>query len=206
MKIQEGIYGIIPPMDFLIPDFRSQSMRQIEQITPEAIIPMETDDIEQNYTIVLRPEQKAIDAADKLIQQINEIDPGQYRYPLNQLHITLLGNLAIETGAEIIIQAIKHHVTKEALRFIFFGLGSNGQSSSISAYPIGIDIAQLRVSLRRAIGIHGDDYTTSLPAYEKVCWMNYMRYKKSQNKHCWIFYVHKKIPILVTSALTAYSS
>ncbi len=164
-------------MEFLIPDFRSQSMQQLEQLTPEQVVPFETDDIAPNYTIVLRPEEKAIAVTASLISHIHEIDPGHYMYPLDQLHMTLIGNLSIEAAPEVIIDAVKKYITKDALQFVLFGLGSNGQSSSISAYPHNLGLAQLRAVLRTAVGTHGDDFTSSLPAYEKVCWMNYMRYK-----------------------------
>ena len=179
-------------MNFIIPEFRSQSLLQLEQLTPEQIVPFVIDKIKENYTIVFRPEAKAIEAVQSLMSKIRAIDPHQYMYPVEQLHMTLIGNIPISIPVDTIKRAVKKYVIKDSVKFILFGLGSNGYCSSVSAYPNGFDVTQTRNSIRAAIGNRGDDFTSFIPAYEKVCWINYMRYKQTPKKELLDFLLSQK--------------
>lgn len=162
-------------MNFLIPDFREESIAQLHKLQPNDVRLFKTDEINWSYTIVLRLRDETINVIGKFIDSLKKIDSHQYYYPLNQLHMTLIGNLPIEIPQDKIISAIQKLITQE-MKFALFGVGSNQLCSSISAYPVGFDLSDLRTRMRDEVGHTGDDFSVILPAYEKVCWINYMRY------------------------------
>lgn len=158
-------------------EFRKQSLEQLGKLKPSGVVVFDQQSIPENYTIVAHLDDKTSNVVTSLQNGLGEIDREQYYYPVNQLHLTLLGNVKIATDPKLISRAVKT-VFKTPIEFILFGLGSNQYCASMSAYPYNFSITEHRKMLRDMIRDNGDDYSIHLPTYEKVGWINFMRYQQ----------------------------
>lgn len=156
--------------------FRLQSLDQLEKLRPENIITFDRTDIPINYTLVARPNDHILEVFKKLYFQLQDIEPNHYYYPYKDLHLTLIGNIPVDTDLENLIDAINVETSKTKFQFNLRGLGSNRYCSSVSCYPVDFSLHELRKNIRNRIHVHGDNYSTILESYEYVGWINYLRY------------------------------
>lgn len=159
----------------IIQEFRKQSLEQLEKLKPSDVVVFDNQPIQEKYTIVAHLDETTSNVAVFLQDKFRAIDGEQYYYPVKQLHLTLLGNINITTNHEFISRAVKV-AFKKPFEFILFGVAGNQYCASMSAYPHNFSFTNSRKILRDTIGYKGDDYGSILPAYEKVGWINFMRY------------------------------
>lgn len=156
--------------------FRKESLNQLKSLRPEQIRMFDNESIKENYTIVLRPDSESLKHISSLIEELREVSPEQYYYPLKNLHLTVIGNIPIEVDEHKLTQAVENALSGYELGFNLLGLGSNQFCSSISAYPHDFSIHELRDKIRLVADVKGDDYSSILDSYEYVGWINYLRY------------------------------
>lgn len=156
-------------------EFREQSLGQLKKLEPSDVVVFDSKPIPENYTIVAHLDNNTNNVVVSLQEKLKKIDSKQYYYPAEQLHLTLLGNINIATNPKLIAKAVRD-VFKSPIEFVLFGLGSNKYCASMSAYPHNFSVSDCRTTLRSAIGDKGEDYSVHLPAYEKVGWINFLRY------------------------------
>lgn len=149
---------------------------QLRLLRPESI-KLWNDHLDENYTInfVLdKPEWKK--NYEKLTHEFTKVEDGLYVYPFERLHMTLLGRINKEFDPEKISKVVK--INMKGKRFVFkVGyLANNNQGVSIISEP-EFDLAGLRNEIRGDLGIHGDDYTKYSNIYERLAWINFIRFK-----------------------------
>lgn len=145
----------------------------------------EADLLPLNYTLNCYPkDNKFIQKLQKTLGKLVETDPNQYWYPMEKYHMTILGLIKYteekhyEQKLISKIQATldENHI-RDDLDFYIAGMSSNNKAASVLCYPSGFDLFKLREDLRKALGIPGKDYTEYLNVYEKIAWINFIRYK-----------------------------
>ncbi len=156
--------------------FKIESLTQLHSLKPSEVKIFRDEPVPENFTIVVRPEDKILTAIEKEMSALKKIEPNQFYYPLSDLHLTLVGNIPTTIDQQKITIALESIIKHYQLEFKLEGLGSNKYCSSFSAYPIDFSLHKLREELRSRIGIHGDNYQNILPSYEYVGWINYLRY------------------------------
>ena len=122
-------------------DFRNQSISQLLNLKPAVIQLFTTDEITENFTIIIRPDNKTIEVINKLSITLKKVDSEQYYYPLDNLHLTVLGNIPISISVNKIIDAVEKITLDNTYRFILKGLASNQYCSSVNCYPDGFSIS-----------------------------------------------------------------
>ena len=157
-------------------EFRQQSYRQLHDLKPQDIIPYTAARVEQNYTILARPNEENIKNITSFTKDLQTIDSNQYYYRPDQLHITILGGLSMKLPKDEFVARTRPIITRYHIKFQLVGLGSNGNCSSALAYPDGFSLHNLREELREALHEKGTPYDIHLSRYEYMGWMNYMRY------------------------------
>lgn len=160
-------------------EFRQQSFLQLRDLKPADIVPFTASKVEPNYTILAIPNAEVIKQTQEFITELKNIDPGQYYYAPQQLHITILGGLTMNLSPEEFVARTRPVLAKYKVKFQIVGLGSNQNSSSALAYPDRFSLHNLREELRHAVGQKGTPYDIHLSRYEYMGWMNYMRYLKT---------------------------
>lgn len=163
----------------MIEEFRQQWLEQIGSLRPEMVKIYDGAGLSHE---VLSIQWKLAEETEKVVlgvvEKLKEIDPRQYFYSANQLHMTLLGALPVEAKVAEIQKEVEKVMAHNRVKFHLFGVGSNEQAVSLCAYPVGFDLEAMRRNLRRGLGMSGQDYTVYLSAYEKMGWINFMRYLK----------------------------
>jgi 2'-5' RNA ligase len=163
-------------------EFRQQSIDQLKNLKRADINIYDYKDSPPHYTIVGRPNKESIEIFRKLYSELQVIEPDQYYYPLDILHITFVGDLSIDTDTEQLINAGKNAAKGMNFEFDLFGIGSNKNSSGVTAYPINFSIHEFREKIRKEIGQHGNDYSGILKNFEYMAWVNYLRYTKTPSQ------------------------
>src|SRR5258708_31567988 len=145
--------------------FREQSMEQLNNSDTSSFVSQlyKSDSLEKrNYTIVALPHPKLISAIDVIQKELISIAPMDFFYPPERLNLTILGSIPIETDIEELKHSLINVLKETELTFRFWGTAV----SSISAYPVGFSLKQLRETLRKILMTRADDYTIHLPMYE----------------------------------------
>ena len=160
----------------LLKAFYNQSNKQLMELTPEKVKRFKNEIIEDNYTIVIRPNDIFINTIQEYINRLTEIEPNQYYYGVDYLHITILGGIHQDCDVKTIITSVNKTLQKQKLEFQMRGIGSNEYCSSIHALPVNFSLYEVRQELRSSIKQKGDSYSKYLKFYEYIGWMNYLRY------------------------------
>src|SRR5436309_2911928 len=93
------------PLDSL-ENFRRESLNQLQTLQPQEVVFFDEKPIEEIITIVVRPSAENIETLKGLINDLKEIEPNQYYYPVNFLHATILGKISAEVDLSFLKQAI----------------------------------------------------------------------------------------------------
>jgi hypothetical protein len=155
-------------------DFRSESFAQLSSLKPQDVALFTERSLPECYTIVAVLPKNTQKVIMDFIHEAQEIDSAQFFYSPDQIHLTIIGNIPAKTPLDVIQKAVDTALLNK-LSFVLYGVGSNTLCSSVSAYPL-FDLFQLRGVLRSAIGESGDVYNEHLSGYQKMGWINYMRY------------------------------
>jgi len=161
--------------------FREESLTHLKRIRLEDIAIFDGGLIDENFTIVARPDGEMLLRINEVISVLKDIDPKQYYYPLDQIHLTILGNIDKGVDPDRIIEAMRTILPKYRVIFSLLGLGGSNGSVSIVAYP-EFDLSSLRRELREFIESEGERYDTGLPHGEHVGWINIMRYSSKTSQ------------------------
>ncbi|EKO3954144.1 2'-5' RNA ligase family protein [Vibrio fluvialis] len=106
---------------------------------------------------LLQPNSPLVTAnIDEFLHQVRKLEPEQYFYPQNELHLTLLSVISCEAGfqlsdididhyADVFLQALSH---VEPIEIEFRGVSASPECIVIQGYPIGNGLSQLRDQLR----------------------------------------------------------
>lgn len=62
------------------------------------------------------------------------------------------------------------------LTFRVCGCSSNDKVASVQCYPTSFSVLDLRTRLRDNLGIKGKSYIEYLNVFERICWINSVRY------------------------------
>ncbi len=136
------------------------------------------DGLDKNYTInfvLEKPEWKKL--YEKLTHEFEKEGEYLYVYPFGRLHMTLLGRVSRDISEEKISEVLKENMLGKKFGFKIGYLACNEMGVSIVCEP-DFDLKALRDKVRGDLGINGDDYTKYLSIYEKLAWMNFIRFKK----------------------------
>lgn len=163
-------------------EFKKQSQNQLINLQPADINTFTNQPIKENYTIVVRPSLETIARINEYIYELREIDPHQYYYNPENLHLTIMGEISTNINEQELIEKSKKVLGNYNIRFKLQGIGSNEYCSSINAYPMGFSIHELRTELRNALSQKGTDYSLHLSYYEYVGWINNLRYNGTPPK------------------------
>lgn len=163
-------------------EFRTASLAQLQALRPQDIEIFEHKPVPPNYTVIARPDEETKRTIEKIIRELQQLEPNQFYYPLDQLHLTLIGNIPLSTNLDRLIETVQTELPKITLSFQLKGLGSNALCLSTSAYPQGFSLHTFRENIRHAVGAHGDDYSSFLASYEYVGWINFLRYYRAPSQ------------------------
>lgn len=166
----------------ILAKFRHDSIAQLTGLKPLDVVPFDYSELPENYTLVARPDDATIEQICNLQKKLQTIEPNHYYYPSSQLHLTLIGLLPSSLDVTNVIDVVSDVLKKYDLKFRMKGVGSNKYCTSVSAYPLGFSIHQLREEIRAGLEVHGDDFATHLDTYEYMGWVNYMRYTKTPSE------------------------
>lgn len=149
---------------------------QLRGLTSDSIKLWE-DDMAENYTINFmldKPEWKR--EYEKLVYEFEKIEKGLYIYPFERLHMTVLGRIDIKTDLRKIESEVRRIMCGNEYKFKIGYLANNNQGVSIISEPV-FDLEKLRDNIRQGLGVLGDDYTKYSNIYERISWLNFMRFK-----------------------------
>ena len=150
---------------------------QLRIFSPESV-KIWDDNLNENYTInfVLdKPEWHRL--YEKLVHEFAQEGDDLYIYPFERLHMTLLGRIDKRTDPRKIIEVVKKEMAGKKFGFKIGYLANNNKGVSIISEP-EFDLGELRNNLRMGLGVSGDDYTKYSNIYEKLAWLNFIRFKK----------------------------
>lgn len=156
--------------------FKEASNKQLVELKPSDIVLFESDEIPENYTLVAPATEEVLQIIKGIVQKCPNYVRDQYWYPETNVHLTILGNIAISTDPDMIINSMKIALQDARISFRMIGVASNMHAVSISCYPQDFDIYALRQQVRSEIHNLNDDYTVYLQEYEHMGWVNFMRY------------------------------
>lgn len=164
-------------MDPIIKEqFKRDSLKQLQELdTQQVELFSSINQLPPFVTIVAFPSPEVIGEIMKLIESLKLIDPNQFYYAPENLHLTILGNLPADLADAQIISAVKK-VLPAQIEFEVEDLACNTRGPSICAYPISMDLKSTRDNLRRELNVKGDDYTSFISAYEHLAWINFARF------------------------------
>lgn len=128
------------------------------------------DFIPVNYTVNCFFKEDDLDLIKQMIDRLRRVDPDQFYYSPEQLHITLLGQIDIKANSQRIIEIVDNFIKNNDISFDLLGVGSSVKVASVTAYP-HFAIESLRNQLRQIGG-----GTIFDGPYEKLAWINFMRY------------------------------
>jgi len=137
------------------------------------------DHLEENYTVnfvLNKPEWER--EYRKLMHEFEIADGGLYLYPLERLHMTLLGRIERSLPAKKVVEVVRKNMQGKKYPFKVGYLACNELSVSIVSEP-EFDLEGLRNQVRTDLGLKGDDYTKYLRIYERLAWVNLLRFKKT---------------------------
>lgn len=150
---------------------------QLRLLSPESVKLWE-DEMEENYTINLmleKPEWKR--DYEKLVYEFEKVEKGLHIYPFERLHMTVLGRVDKSIDPKKIIRAVSDLMVGKKFFFKIGYLANNNQGVSIIAEPV-FDLGKLRDALREKIEVVGDDYTKYSNIYERLAWLNFIRFRE----------------------------
>lgn len=156
--------------------FREASRKQLQTLKPEDIIIFDDKPIPENYTVIIRPKDETLEIIQNIIKQLKLIEPKQFYYPTESIHMTLIGNIDISIHPDIIVNSVQQIMNKYTMKFILQGLGSNNLCVSINTYPFEFSIHEIRNVLRKMLNHQGEDYQKFIEYYEYIGWINICRY------------------------------
>ncbi|HUD44229.1 MAG TPA: hypothetical protein VMR41_01670 [Patescibacteria group bacterium] len=157
--------------------FEEYVHRQIIALKPEEIQIFSEDLVLENYSIIIRPDKELLSIIEKHIAELRIIDPKQFYYPLEQLHLTILGNIAISVDESKLVAIIEQIKKQYNFEFLLKGFGSNMHTASIFAYP-QFALHDLREQLRKELNVSGDYTNPFFKGFEYTGWINFIRYKQ----------------------------
>lgn len=158
------------------PLFHAQSKKQLAALSVDTITPSNDFSIKDAYTIVAHPDGETLATFQRIQETCRAIDPQQYYYAPEQLHLTILGGIDPAKELATVSRAVAS-VCSSPLVVLLYGLASNQHGASVSAHPYGCSLSDTREKLRKSLCDRGDDYTIHLPTYEQVGWINFLRYQ-----------------------------
>lgn len=161
--------------------FRKEVIEQLNKLSPTDVVMFDNTSISPCYTLVVKPRQIIRKRIEKLLNDLKNIEPDHYYYPLKRLHITLIGNLDIKLNKTNLVDTLAKVLRKYNLKFYAYGTGSNYLSSSVICYP-KFEIHQMRDELRQNLNIKGEDYTIHRSMYEHMGWINILRFTSTPSK------------------------
>jgi len=162
--------------------FQKASLEQLQALRPQDIEIFKNKPVPPNYTVIARPDEQTKQSLETIIGELKKLEPDQFYYPLDRLHLTLIGNLPLSTDVDQLINTVNEELQKTTISFQLKGLGSNARCLSTSAYPQKFSLHTFREHIRQAAGAHGDDYSSFLASYEYVGWINFLRYYRSPSQ------------------------
>lgn len=165
--------------DHIFTEFRSNNQKQLSKLSPKSVELFDGSLIPANFTIVLRFPDPLTHQIGKLINQCKTVDNHQYYYPAENLHLTILGLINIDTEQSMLTDLIEKIIRDNKFTFDFLGTGSNKFAASVSAFPLGFSMFEVRKFLRNHIDDNNDDYSIHLPEYEYMGWINFVRYTQN---------------------------
>ncbi|OGG07212.1 hypothetical protein A2872_00790 [Candidatus Gottesmanbacteria bacterium RIFCSPHIGHO2_01_FULL_42_12] len=160
-------------------ELRNEVLGQLDSVKSEEVIPFvpEKDDVLQdNYTLNIFPSKDIAHRLNLFMDELRQIEPDHYFLEPEKLHITILGQIDIDTPLDKLINTVEATLKNKEISFRLLGVGSNKLVSSFTAYPQNFSLFELRQEIRKGLGLQADDYTKFLSAYEYVGWLNYLRY------------------------------
>ena len=91
--------------------------------------------------------------------------------------MTILGRIDKATDPREIAEVVKNKASGKRLVFKIGYLACNELGVSIVAEP-EFNLGKLRNEIRGDLRIKGDDYTKYLSIYERLAWLNFIRFKE----------------------------
>lgn len=150
---------------------------QLRLFSPDSI-KLWNDDLEENFTInfcIDEPSWRRL--YEKLTYEFSKVENGLYIYPFDRLHITLLGRVDRALGTEKVCGVVRDSMVGREFIFDVGYLANNNMGISVIAEP-RFDLAGLRNKIREDLGVAGDDYTKYSNIYERLAWINFIRFKE----------------------------
>ena len=129
------------------------------------------DLVPENFTIVGLFSPNDLKSIVELIEKLRLVDHNQLYYEPDKLHLTLLGQIDLGPNIEILVNTVQKFIDQNEIRLHLLGVGSSLKAANVTAYPQGFQIDQLRQIIRRVGGGTSFD-----GPYEKLGWINFMRY------------------------------
>lgn len=126
--------------------------------------------IEPEYTLVARLDEASTVKISSFIDELKDLDPHQYYYLPQNLHLTIFGNIPIsQENADQLKQIIENYPNE--FKFHLQGIGS----STIIAEPINFSLLDLRQKIDKELKIN--KLNTLSPEKQANGWINFIRYK-----------------------------
>lgn len=156
--------------------------RQLLETHVEDIQPNTNDDIPEEFTIVVKPNEQILQKIYTLIQEFKAEFPEQNYYTSQQMHFTLIGGLnPKEISQQDIESALAEFAPLFPITLQIEDLGTSPYVVSTIGYPPDDNVHLLREKLRSKLGI-GTDYTAIKPFWEHLMWLNFIRYNTKPTK------------------------
>lgn len=130
-----------------------------------------------HYTLVCFFKRKDLSKIVKFLGKINSLDSNQYFYAPSELHLTLFGNMDINSDKDVLIDIIQNFLGQNKIIFHLLGVGSKEDPRSITAYPVNFYLKNLRRQLREVAGGKKLD-----DVYENLAWINFARFSQKPNQ------------------------
>jgi hypothetical protein len=144
----------------------------------------EVDKLETNYTINFFPYKKIQEKLGNVIELFKLKYPDHEYMNTNNLHITILGLISMDTQVNNIINFIKQNIPRE-LKFKIAGMDLSESAASFLAFSQNMDMKKVRNMFKKEVSSQVKKYWGR---YEDIGWINFVRFckKPSQSFYTYI--------------------
>ena len=158
---------------------KQMALRYMKNWNPDDVEPKSNLSDKERLTIVGIPDSESKKPMTNLIKTLSKIEPNQYYYAPQNLHLTFVGRMPPTLRLFRFENEFRHILAKREYVLSLQGLAANKSGLAILAYPKSFDIHGIRKKLRNLLSDYGTSYSR---LFENLCWITIMRFAKRPSK------------------------
>lgn len=118
-----------------------------------------TDDNRFGVTLLFRPSDEVKESIEAFLQELRQVEPGQYYYPMSDMHVTVMSVISCRAGFSLDSINIAEYIAvlqdcladMKSLRVGFRGITASPSCIMVQGFPATAQLNDLRNKLRESI-------------------------------------------------------